>query len=67
MNHWRKAEDGIRRKMDIIAASSGALIYITSWIVYCEGTCFLMGIPTLILVVASIILSNYLSVRWNPY
>jgi hypothetical protein len=67
VNHWRKAKDGIRRKMDIIAASSGALIYIISWIVYCEGTCFLMGIPTLILVVASILLSNYLSIRWNPY
>ncbi len=65
INHWRKAEDGFRRKMDIIAASSGALIYITSWIVYCENTCFLMGIPSITLVFISFVLSHYLSVHWN--
>ena len=65
INHWRKAEDGFRRKMDIIAASSGAVIYITSWIVYCENTCFLIGIPSISLVFVSFFLSHYLSVHWN--
>ena len=67
INHWRKAEDGIRRKMDIIVATSAALIYIFSWVVYCEGTCFLIGIPIITLVFISFLLSNYLSVRWNPH
>jgi hypothetical protein len=67
INHWRNAEDGIRRKMDIIAASSGAVIYITSWIIYCKDTCFFIGIPIITLVFISFFLSNYLSIRWNPY
>jgi len=62
-----KAEDGIRRKMDIISASSGALIYTISWILYCNDTCFLMGIPILILIFFSFLLSNLLSVHWNTY
>jgi len=65
INHWRKAEDGIRRKIDIIAASSGALIYIASWIVYCKDICFLMGIPILILVFVSFLFSHLLSIYWN--
>ena len=67
INHWRKAENGIRRIIDIIAASSAALIYIASWIIYCEDICFLIGVIILCMVVVSFLLSNYLSVCWNPH
>jgi hypothetical protein len=67
INHWRKAEDGIRRKMDIIAASSGTLIYFVNWNIYCEGVHFLIGIFILSIVFVSFFVSDYLSLCWNRY
>jgi len=68
INHWRNAEDGTRRLVDRISASTCAMTYFVGGCLHCRGIYFYgYGIPILFIITCCFIMSNYLSVRWNPY
>lgn len=68
INHWRNAEDGIRRKLDTVAARLCFVIYFLSGCYYCRGIyLYGYGITILALNIFTFMLSNYLSTTWHPY
>jgi hypothetical protein len=66
-NHWRDAEDGVRRAVDCHAARIGFAIYAISAFMYSSGI-FLYGlvIPVIIITVTLFFISNHLSIQGHP-
>ena len=66
-NHWRDAEDGVRRAIDCHVARISFVIYATSAFMYSSGM-FLYGlvIPVIIIVVTLFFISHYLSIQGHP-
>lgn len=68
VNHWRKAEDGTRRLIDRISAFTCVATYFAGGCLHCRGIyLYGYGIPILFIIAFCFTMSNYLSVRWNPY
>jgi hypothetical protein len=63
VNHWRKAEDGIRRKTDKAAAWIAFIAYVVTGFVYLPT--YLSFVSTGIIVL-SFIVSHHLSQRHHP-
>jgi hypothetical protein len=67
VNHWRDAQDGVRRLIDRISACTCFLVYFIGGCMYCRGIYFYgYGISILFVILSSFFTSNYLSVRWHP-
>jgi hypothetical protein len=64
VNHWRHAEDGIRRKIDRIVAGISFVIYVTTGIILFP---IYLSVVTLGIITSSFIISNYLSQKHHPY
>jgi hypothetical protein len=64
INHWRRAEDGIRRKMDIVAASIAFIAYVITGFVYLP---LYLSFVTVGTIISSFLVSDYLSRRNYPY
>lgn len=68
VNHWRSADYGFKRTIDIIVARVASIIYVVSWGIYSEGIYFYgYGIPMLLIVISSYLYSDYLSIRWHQH
>jgi len=64
VNHWRCAEDGIRRKVDRIVAIIVFIIYVATGIIYLP---IYLSVITLGTIMSSFIISDHLSQRHHPY
>ncbi len=64
INHWRRAEDGIRRKIDIVAASIAFIAYVITGFVYLP---LYLSFVTVGTIISSFLVSDYLSRRNYPY
>jgi hypothetical protein len=64
VNHWRRAEDGIRRKIDIAAASIAFIAYVITGFVFMP---LYLSFGTVATIISSFIVSDYLSRRRHPY
>lgn len=64
MNHWRDAEDGIRRAIDCHAARICFVVFFVSGCIYCRGIyLYVYGLPIAIITVTLFLISNHLSIQ----
>lgn len=64
INHWRDAEDGIRRAVDCHAARICFVVFFVSGCIYCRDIyLYVYGIPITIITVALFLISNHLSIQ----
>ena len=67
INHWRRAEDGMRRKIDRLVAILCFILYAVSGSLYCRGIyLYGYGVPIIATVIGSFMASNYMSTHWHP-
>lgn len=64
INHWRCAEDGLRRKVDKIVAMMAFIIYFSTGCVYFP---IYISVVTFATIALSFMISNHLSKNHDPY
>ncbi len=64
INHWRRAEDGIRRKLDVFIARLSFIVYFSSGLFYLQNITSLL---TITLISSSYFISKRLSLKHNSY
>lgn len=64
INHWRKAEDGVRRKIDRVAAWTAFLVYVITGFIYLPNY---LSIATLTTITTTFAISDSLSQTHHPY
>ena len=63
VNHWIKAEDGVRRKIDQAAARIAFIIYVVTGFYYLP---IYLSIVTVLTIATSFAISDYLSLMHHP-
>lgn len=64
INHWRDAEDGIRRAIDCYAAYICFVVFFVSGCIYCRGIyLYVYGLLITIITVTLFLISNHLSIQ----
>ena len=64
INHWRCAENGIRRTLDVFMARFAFIVYFISGLFYLQNITALL---TITLISSSYLISCHLSVKQNSY
>lgn len=64
VNHWRRAEDGVRRKIDKAAAWTAFIAYVITGFVYLP---LCLSFVTAGTIISSFLVSDYLSQRHHQY
>lgn len=63
INHWRDAEDGIRRAVDCYAAYICFVVFVISGFIYCRGILFYIAGANIIIITTLFLISDYLSIQ----
>ena len=63
INHWRDAEDGIRRAVDCYAAYICFVVFVISGFMYCRGILFYIAGAIIIIITTLFLISDYLSIQ----
>lgn len=64
INHWRQAEDGIRRKIDKVVAWSAFIVYFVTGFLYFP---IYLSTTTASIIISSYMVSDYYSQKHHPY
>ena len=63
INHWRDAEDGIRRAVDCYAAYICFVVFFVSGCIYCREILFYIAGANIIIITTLFLISDYLSIQ----
>jgi len=63
MNHWRDAEDGVRRAIDCYMAYICFVVFVISGCIYCRGIFFYIAGANISIIIAFFLISDYLSIQ----
>ena len=63
INHWRDAEDGVRRAIDGYAAYICFVVFVFSGFIYCRGIFFYIAGAIISIIIGFFLMSDYLSIQ----
>jgi len=63
INHWRDAEDGVRRAIDCYMAYICFVVFVISGFIYCRGIFFYGGGAIISIIIGFFLMSDYLSIQ----
>ena len=67
INHWRDAEDGIRRAIDCYIAYTCFVVFVVLGLIYCRGIFFYVAVAFISMIIALFLISDYLSIQCHPH
>lgn len=63
MNHWRNAEDGVRRAIDCYGAYICFVVFVLSGCIYCRGIYLYIAGVIISIIIGFFLMSDYLSIQ----